>query len=249
MSSRRIVRGYDGPVEIDETLRTVTKIYAHPDPGSAVAKAAREILFASRLHEALAPIEGLDCPRVLDWDLGAPPRVIMALCPGEPLSGFLARLSARDLRIPVIAARIRDGLAVYVRVFGEPYYDLCFQNLLYEEATGLLTFLDFGIPERLAGPAGGSALEMSLGNLVGWACYDMVRPSRLLRAKGAYREVAHSVVKAFSGSVSEKRVDALARATFRRLGNAGTIARRSYYGTAGAALCGLHLRGLSARRS
>lgn len=242
MNSRRIVQGHDGPVEIDEAKRTVTKTYRLVEHAVAVRMVEREVTHATRLHDAFLYHDGLSCPRVLEWDLSAPPRVTMEICDGEPLSSLLGRIGRRDVRSAEIATKIHDGLEIYVRLFEEPYYDLCFQNILYDEATGVLTFLDFDVPNRIDKNSRGSALEMSLGNLVGWACYDMVRPSQLLAPKPRYLQVMRTTLATFEGQVSRRRIHALARAAFIRLTEAGRVARRIYYRTAGTVVAAWYLK-------
>lgn len=245
MDLQRIVRGHDGPVGIDEIKRTVTKTYLYPDHDVAVQKVKREVACASRLLDAFSHVEDISCPRILAWDLGAPPHIVMELCAGEPLSSFLYRIGKQDPRAIEIAARIHKGLTIYARVFEEPYYDLCFQNLLYDEATGVLTFLDFGIPDRVDARTPRPPLEASLGNLIGSACYEMVRPGRLLSPKTGYLEAMRSILAAFENQVSGRRVDALARAAFVRLADNGKKARWQYYKTAGTAMRNLYLRQLN----
>ncbi len=112
-----------------------------------------------------------------------------------------------------------------MRVFEEPCYDLRFQNLLYDEATAVLTFLDFGIPDRVDVRAFCTPLEASLGNLVGSACYEMVRPARLFSPRRGHLQVMRAVLAAFENQVSRRRIDALARAAFIRLTDSGRPAR------------------------
>jgi tRNA A-37 threonylcarbamoyl transferase component Bud32 len=239
---RRIIHGHDGPVEIDETRLRVEKIYLVPDHDTAVEMVEREVEHASRLHEALAACAGLACPKIIAWDLSPPPRVIMGLCPGEPLAGFLARIRRRDPRSAAIARKIHDGLEIYTRVFNEPYYDLGFQNMLYDDETGLLTFLDFGIPNRTDKSVRNAPLEASLGHLIGCACYHMVRPSQLFAPTEGYRQVLRAVLAAFENRLSRRQLLDSAHATFLRLTDCGTAARRNYYRTIGAAVSNMHLK-------
>jgi hypothetical protein len=163
----------------------------------------------------------------------------MEICAGEPLSKFLRRVDRRDARSAEIAAKIHDGLEIYGRLFEEPYYDFCFQNILYDEATGVLTFLDFD--NRIDRNSEGSALEKSLGNLVGWACYEMARPSQFFPPKLAYMDVVRATLSTFEGKVSRPRIRALARTDFCRLTRSGRLARRGYYATAGTAIAALYM--------
>lgn len=246
MSLPRVVRGHDGPIEIDETRQTVTKTYLYLNRETAVEAAKREVTCALRLYEALSRIDGLSCPRILASDFSPPPRVTMGLCPGEPLSQFLRRIGKRDARRMEIAGKIHDGLLIYTRLFDEPYYDFCFQNILYDEATAVLTLLDFGIPFGVDIDRDRSPLEASLGTLIGCAWYDVARPVNLLAPNPNYLEVIRAILAAFEGGVSKPQVFALARAAFLRLTTAGSILRRSYYKTAGAVVSRRYVNRLQA---
>ena len=169
----------------------------------------------------------------------------MEMCVGETLSNFLGRVGRRGARSAEIAAKIHDGLEIYGRLFEEPYYDFCFQNILYDEVTGVLTFLDFD--GRIDRNSKGSALEKSLGNLVGWACYDLARPSQLFPPKLAYMDVLRATLSTFEGQVSRPQIRALARADFVRLTKPGRLARRSYYGTVGTTIATLYMNHLGLR--
>jgi hypothetical protein len=235
---RRVIQGHDGPLEFDEARQTVTKTYERVDHEVAVRMVQREVTHATRLHRAFARHDDLYCPRVLACDLSAPPRITMEICAGEPLSKFLRRVDRQDARSAEIAAKIHDGLEIYGRLFEEPYYDFCFQNILYDEATGVLTFIDFD--NRIDRNGKGSPLEKSLGNLVGWACYDMVRPSQLF-PQPAYMDVIRATLSTFEGKVSRPRIRALARTDFVRLTTSGRLARRGYYATVGSAIAALYM--------
>lgn len=244
MKRRAIIQGHDGPIEIDGDNQTVVKNFWRLDHESAVRKIEREVTHASRLFEVLSQVDGLACPKILAWDVVPTPRVVMGLCPGEPLSRFLTDVGSSDVRITEIANKIHDGLEIYTGLFGEPYHDFCFQNMLYDESTRTLTFLDFSAPDRLARSEGGSALEASLGNFVGWACYEMVRPSRLFIAKHGYLGVLSAVLAAFDDAISRQRVRALTHAVFFRLTQAGSVTRRAYYRTAGLIIANRYLHQL-----
>lgn len=247
MSSRRFIQGHDGPIEIDLAKRTVSKTYVFADRQRALQAAHREATRSGRLFEAFSRAEGLCCPQILEQNQVAPPRIVMTLCPGEPLSSFLAHTGKDDPRLSVIAARIRAGVKIYVELFGEPYFDLCFRNILYDDASALVSFLDFGIPDRLRPEALQAPLEASLGNLVGWACYDMTRPSRLLSPRVGYLELMRCILACFDGEVSRDGIDAAARATFARLAQTGSATRITYYRTAGAVINDVWLKRLGLR--
>jgi hypothetical protein len=158
----------------------------------------------------------------------------MELCPGVTLPRFLRTVGPRDRRLPAIAGKIHDGLEIYARLFNEPYFDFCMENILYDEAAGALTFLDFSLPPRIDETTRGSPLEASLGNMVGCGCYELARPARLLSSKHGYLELMRTVLAAFDGQILIDQLCAWAEVTFLRLGHAGTLARRSYYKSIGA---------------
>jgi hypothetical protein len=232
MNERRVIRGHDGPLEIDELKRTVTKTFPHVELETAARKVQREVAYASCLFAALSRTDGVACPKILSWSL-SPPRVVMRLCPGEPLSRYLRRREGQDARVPEIARKIHDGLEVYTRLFDEPYYDLSFPNILYDRMTGIVTFLDFGVPDRNHETNTAFPLEASLGNLVGWACYEMVRPESLFAARRRYLATLRAVLETFRGRISGRQVRVLAYRNFLRLTRSGTTVRRGYYGTVG----------------
>ena len=238
MRAPKVIQGRDGPLEIDEQKRIVTKTYSRCKRVEAVQRAQREVAYATRLRQSLLHVDGLNCPRILAWEESFPPRVFMQYCPGEPLSRYLRRHAIRRTQhVADIARKIHDGLEIYTRVFDEPYYDFCFQNMLYDESTGVLTVLDFGVPRPVDAPEW-PALETSLGRLVGWACYDLVRPSRRFLPKKAYLDVLKLVLSAFQGEVSKEHVRELAYADLRRLGGCDSSLRSRYYQTVGKAIMG-----------
>lgn len=242
VKARTIIQGHDGPIEIDEATETVVKSFSRLDRRLAVDKVEREVAQATRFGEALARKEGLACPQILAWELDPVPRIVMRLCRGEPLSRFLSGLRERDTRIEKIAGRVSEGLRIYIDLFGEPYYDFSFQNMLYNEATSTLTFLDFSAPDRLEQAHDGTPLEMSLGHFVGWSCYEMARPARLVSPRHGYLDVIRAVLGHFDNDISRAKVGALARTVFSRLTRPGRVLRRAYYQTAGHMMAARYLR-------
>src|SRR5262249_2592050 len=143
-----------------------------------------------------------------------------------------------------IANRIAAGLELYTGEFAEPYYDCSFQNILFDSASGTVTFLDFGIPGRDEAADTDSPLDRSVGALVGWACYDMVRPARLLARVGGYMMVLRAVVRALEGRISRAAVEHHALRAYQRLSAAGSPARRRYYAGVGRRIVERRLAGL-----
>ena len=234
----RTVRGCDGTVDIDLVGRIVTKTYLHPDRQTAIRNVQREVAYASRFAEALANLEGVDCPKIIAWELSTPPRVVMELCPGEALSDLLWRLEGNDTRIARMSSRIQSGLEVYTRLFDEPYYDFCFNNMLFDEHSGMVTFLDFVIPVMPVIGGTDTPLEASLGRLVGCACYTIARPTNLFSSKAAYLGLMQAIMANFENRVRSDRVYACARAVFSRMQVSGSRMRKSYYRTVGTLISG-----------
>jgi hypothetical protein len=242
----RFIRGCDGDVRIDASCRLVTKTYVHPDPGTAIANARREVDRASRFYEALADVPGITSPKILACDFSMPPRVVMEQCLGRPLLDFLARVGANDPRIPQISGRIRLGLEIYTRLFAEPYYDFCFNNMLFDEAEGTIAFLDFVIPHGASDDGQSTPIEASLGWLVGCTCYEVVRPTTLASSSNeGCLELMRSVVSEFEGQIRVDRLCARARHASAQMYDGGGRLRRRYYKTFGSLVTSGLLRRLA----
>jgi hypothetical protein len=238
------INGSDGSVQIDRLRQIVIKTFPNARPEIAVRKARREMYCASRLREALAGVTGLSCPEVVEIDLSPPPRVIMRLCPGIALSEFLGGVGADDGGLDRIAGRIHQGLQIYVEALSEPHYDLNFKNLLYDEATGVLSLLDFA-REGTAEVNWEFPLEASLGRLIGWTCNELVRPSRLPMRKAGYMTLLRKVLARFEGQVSNECIWHAAYGTFVWLGRPGERSVRGLYdGGVGAAVVRTYLHQL-----
>ncbi|MGH8599187.1 MAG: hypothetical protein ACRET1_00885 [Burkholderiales bacterium] len=238
------MNGSDGSVRIDCSRQIVVKTFPNASPEIAVRKARREMLCAVRLREALSGMAGLSCPEVIEIDLSPPPHVVMRLCPGIALSEFLGGVEADDGRLDRIAERIHQGLQIYVEALSEPHYDLNFKNLLYDEATGVLSLLDFA-REGTAEVNWEFPLEASLGRLIGWTCNELVRPSRLPMRKAGYMALLRKVLARFGDQVSNERIWHAAYGTFVWLGRPGERSVRGlYYGGFGAAVVRTYLHQL-----
>jgi hypothetical protein len=234
LSALKSVRGCDGDVQIDASRSTVTKTYLSSNRAIAIANAQREVEYASRFYEALAGVPGIACPRIIASHYSMPPRVVMEQCPGKPLLHFLRKVGANDPRIPQIARRIRLGLEIYTQLFDEPYYDFCFNNMLFDENDGTIVFLDFVIPRGAYDHGQATPIEASLGWLVGCTWYELVRPAILASSSNeAYLELMRSVVSEFNGKVRIDLLAARARHAAEQMYDGGGRLRRQYYRTVG----------------
>lgn len=234
LSVLKSIRGCDGDVDIDASRRLVTKTYLSPNRAIAIGNARREVEYASRFYQALMGVPGVACPRIIGSAYSMPPRVVMEQCPGKPLLHFLKRVGADDPRIPHIAGRIRRGLEIYTQLFSEPYYDFCFNNMLFDESDGTIAFLDFVIPRGAYDYGQATPIEASLGWLVGCTCYELVRPAILaFSSNDAYLELMRLVVSEFNGQVRVELLSARARQASAQMYDGGGKLRRQYYRTVG----------------
>jgi hypothetical protein len=78
---------------------------------------------------------------------------------------------------------IAEGLLVYVETFDEPYWDLHFRNMFVAPNARRITLFDFDIPEpealRRERLSRFTAVEISLGNLVGSTLFNACRLNQL----------------------------------------------------------------------
>lgn len=243
------VQGFDGPVEIDVSAQTVTKTFSNPEPAVAVLKAEREVDYASRFHAAVAGTIGISCPEILQTDFVPPPRVTMQLCPGETLWSIVGTTHARDPKLDQIALRIHDCLEIYVATFPRSRHDFKLENMLYDDASGVLTLIDFANDGEHEMNRDFS-LDATVGNWLGRVCYDLVRPSNLRVRKAGYQALMRKVLAAFEGRISQARVHGYAWAAF-RMWSRGAAMRRVYYRTMEAVVVRRCLKraGLRARRN
>jgi hypothetical protein len=226
----RIIKGFDGPVEIDVAAQTVTKTFLNPQPAVATFKARREIEYASRFYEAVAGVSGISCPKILQFDSGPPPRVTMQLCPGATLWSVLGTTAAQDPALDGIARRIHDCLELYVATFVHSRHDFRLENMLYDRDSGVLTLIDFANDAEHE-MSRDFPLDAAVGNWLGRASYDLVRPSNLGVRKAGYEALMRKVLASFNGQISDARVHKFAHAAYRMWGLGGTTMRRAYYRT------------------
>lgn len=224
----RIVEGFDGPVEIDVAAQTVTKTFLNPDPAVAGLKAKREVEYASRFYAAVADVNGISCPRILQSDFTPPPRVTLQLCPGDTLWVVVGATRPDDPRLDDIAGRIHDCLEIYVATFPRSRHDFKLENMLYDSDSGVLTLIDFANDAEHE-MSRNFPLDAAVGNWLGRVCYDLVRPSKLRMRNTSYQTLMRKVLKTFDGEIAQARVHDFAYAAFRMWGPCGTATRRAYY--------------------
>jgi hypothetical protein len=212
----------------------------HDGPEAARAAAARrEFARLERFAAALADVPGAACPRPLEL-LADPPGLRMQRAAGVDLFAFLGR---HRLGAPLrerLAATMAAAIRAYVESSGEPCPDFNFNNVLYDPATGTLTFVDLGAPQDAVAPAPGlSPYEVTAGDLLGSLIFQSARP-RGLRRRGRHAEtaaLAPAIVRALRGAEGVRlRPAELARATeaaYRRCAFGRSRRRTAWYATAG----------------
>ncbi|HEX5423806.1 MAG TPA: hypothetical protein VFW94_09680 [Candidatus Acidoferrales bacterium] len=233
---RKVIVGHDGVVEIDEATRTVVKMYRDPRPEVAFKKAEREVDYAVRFVEAVSNMPGLSGTEVLEYDFSPPPRVLMQLCPGTPVLDFLRNVRADDPSVADIADKIHHCIEVYVETFPGIQHSFKLENMLYDDASGVLSLIDFAGDEELGDMHRDHPIDAQLGHLIGCTCYELARPSNLGLRKAAYVKLLRMVLTSFEGQLSNARIRDSASVCFLRAGRLGRTVRGVYYATFGTVL-------------
>ena len=227
-------------VVVEGNGEVVRKTFHGGDPEVLRQLAEVECVRLSRFREALAGVPHATCPRPLGVEPGSAPSLRMERCLGLPL---LSRLRAGDLdagTMRTIAVTAASAVIAYVRDLGEPYHDFQFDNMLYDERSGVVTFLDLGLPDGGGNcPPTATALDMSLGNLVGSTMFQSARPKWMLRIR-QHRQAEQlcSAVVARSAQpgivpVSPRGLREAALAAYARSAFQAGVMRRAWYAGAG----------------
>ncbi|MGI8413879.1 MAG: hypothetical protein ACR2QA_15595 [Solirubrobacteraceae bacterium] len=168
----------------------VTKTFCGEDAELQWRLALQEYDRLREFTHALLALDGAACPEALDLVREPLPQLRMTHAAGVPVPTLLrARQLAPELRqhLAITAAR---ALELYVERLDEPYYDFHFANMLYDETSGTLTFLDLGLPPYYRTLVGRSALGISLGNLIGSTIFHSARPREFFRCRAQGQAVA-----------------------------------------------------------
>lgn len=196
--------------------------------------ALREFERLRDFSRVLLDVEGASCPEPLELVTGHRPQLHMTRAPGVTLLVVL--------RERAVGAELRDHLAhvsaqaleAYLATFHEPYWDYQFDNMLYDERSDLLTFIDFGIPPGDRAPsAERSARAVSLGNLIGSTIFQSARPAWILHRRQHRQALALCSAIAVRVLAEEPRqigdVARFARAAYVRSAWQGRWYRRLWY--------------------
>ncbi|MDQ3432302.1 MAG: aminoglycoside phosphotransferase family protein [Actinomycetota bacterium] len=236
----------DRLVLLEADGETVRKTFWDGELAVREQHAIREADRLGLFREALQSTPHASCPRPID--LVAEPdaySVRMSLVRGLPLPLHLrtARLEA-DL-LAHLSSTLASALLVYVETFDEPYCDFHLRNMIYEPRTGVVSFLDFGMPNRPWSPADLAALsplEISLGNLIGSSMFESLRPRCWFRLRQHRQALAlcwavvervsrldHAAGAAGTGDVSADGVQRAAHLAFDRAAFTGAWYRQLWY--------------------
>ena len=212
--------------------RSVVKTFTGEPPELMRELALREFERLRDFGQALRDVGGASCPQPLELVDGAWPQVRMTRAPGATLWRVLRErplASDTQTRLARVAA---EALDAYVATFHEPYRDFQFDNMLFDERSGTLTFLDFGIPPGDDAPAAErTALAVSLGNLVGSTIFQSARPG-WVRHRRQHRQalaLCAAIVEAAAQSPGAGDVARFARAAYLRSAWQGSMRRRLWY--------------------
>jgi hypothetical protein len=223
-----------GEADIVIGTSSVKKIFRDDDDRTARHAAEREFTLLRVLSDALADHPLISAPSPVT--IGHGDRVswlVMERKPGIPLSRWLAAGPLPE-QVVHVAPTLAQGLEAYLQAIKEPYWDFCFQNVLFSPSTGAVTFHDLGVPsgsEDVARAGGEDAKAISLGVLVGWSVYQAARPSVMLRRAGR-RSILHLAGEVCRRAYPEgtpPAVTAVARVRFGRLTAAGSTRRTVWY--------------------
>ncbi len=203
-------------------------------------EAEQEFQRLERLHSVVATVPGAASARPLELMLGPAPTIRMEAVPGRPLLEVLSSERVLPQRMSEAAVTAGQVLMEYVTASGEPYPDFQFDNMLYDEASGTVGFVDLGVPDQgVPGPSGMTPLEVSLGHLVGSTIFQSVRPKwlRRLRQRRQAAELCAAIVnyaaRASASPVATDRIRLAAHDAYRRCAFGGSRGKRLWYATGG----------------
>jgi putative peptidoglycan lipid II flippase len=223
-------------IEFEADAPVARKYFTGPD---AAARATYEFERMNAFADALAGHGRLDAARGIEVVEGPRPTLRMSRLAGIALTEHLARTKLTADDVAMIAGALHDGLTSYTTTTGEPYYDFHLRNCVHDAPTKRFGLIDFGVPEHFAGAELGSALEVSLGNLVGSTVFEAARPYQLLRRRQRAQtlRVCAAVLASFQpgtdGDPTWAGIERAARVTWDRCAAKGGRVRRLWYRTAG----------------
>jgi hypothetical protein len=230
-------------IVIEDGAAVVRKTFYGDDPTALGALVRREAERMREFADALDSVEGAECPRPIEVSFGPEPFIRMTRARGERMQDLLATQQWTASRFEAVAAVLDRALTCYVQTFGEPYWDFILRNMFYDVDSGVVTFLDFGIPTiyepRLEELNRFSPVEVSIGGLVASSIFEAGRPirmSRRLEHRQAPRLSAAVARMAIARGADPGGIRAVAKLTYGLASSHGGPTRRAWYATAGRCL-------------
>jgi hypothetical protein len=174
-------------VVVEADGSTVRKVFHGPDQRTSLQFAEREFEIMSRFHEALRRVPFATCPRPLELVTADEVYLRMERAAGVAMQDHLHESTWAPKHYQQLAELLGLGLTRYVDTFHEPYWDFIFRNMLYDAQTGVVTFVDFGLPALylplLDDLKRCRPIEVSLAALVASAIFEAARPKRMTRRR------------------------------------------------------------------
>jgi hypothetical protein len=208
--------------------------------GDALVDAEEEFRRLQILSEVVGDEARSASPEPLGLLPGPPPTIRMGAVAGRPLLAVLRERRLPRAQLEDVAATAAQVLMAYVGASGSAYYDFQFDNMLYDEVSATVGFVDLGLPERgTTDPAGLTPLEVSLGNLIGSTIFQSARPRWLIQRR-QHRQAAQLcraiVRRTLARTPDSLRMAGIRRAaqdTYRRCALGGPRAKRLWYSSVG----------------
>jgi SAM-dependent methyltransferase len=241
-SSRILHTRSDRVITLEPGAKVVSKTFLGGCDGEQMAAAQGEFRRLEIMAAATAEVDGASSPRPLAMGTGPQPIITMTRCAGQPLLDVLGARRLPPERLERLSTVAAATVTSYVVRAKEPYSDFQFDNMLYDEHTGELGFVDLGYPDGARPIGDDSPLAASLGNLIGSTVFQSARPGwvhkRRQRQQAAVMCAATVRSAAATGSPATTVNDLAksARQVYQRNAFGGSWLRSLWYATAGYAL-------------
>ena len=210
------------------------------DGGNTLVVAEEEFRRLQTLSEVVGEAARSASPEPLALLPGPPPTIRMGAVAGRPLLDVLRERRLRRAQLEEAAATAAHVLVAYVAAAGSPYYDFQFDNMLYDEGSATVGFVDLGLPEGGTTDSSGlTPIDVSLGNLIGSTIFQSARPKWLIqrRQRRQAAQLCRSIVRgAGERSADKVRMDGIRRTaqdTYGRCAFGGDRVKRLWYSSVG----------------
>lgn len=244
-------------MELEPRTGLIRKTF-HGHGGAPHAAVAREHERLLMFHHALSGRPDVSCPRPIQLSLDGEPYVRMECADGLPMTRHLNDVEIGPDQRQAYGRAIAEGLLVYVETFDEPYWDLHFRNMFVAPNARRITLFDFDIPEpealRRERLSHFTAVEISLGNLVGSTVFNAARPNQIRYGRLRRQSVllAQQVVDVTMEQCRQRSlqlptrdaVAQVARICFSLSADSGNRVRRCWYASSGRAMARRSAAGL-----